>query len=114
MVTITGTVKGAGFDTGGLRLFSQTGTDDLGGGDIAAVAVDHRAHFGFGGGGAHENAVTGSGNDAGVDVEVGAVHRQTIHLLQLDAGAGGTGTAQAVFLFVDHFSEPRFTSSWFP
>ena len=114
MVTITGTVESAGFDTGSLRLLSQTGADDLGSGDVAAVAVDHGANFSFSRGGAHENAVAGSGNDAGVDVQVGAVHRKTIHLLQLDAGAGRTGTAQAVFLFVNHFSEPRFTSSWFP
>ena len=47
----------------------------------------------------------------------GETHRynpKTIHLLQLDAGASSTGAAQAVFLFVNHFSEPRFTSSWFP
>ena len=114
VVTITGTVESAGFDSGSLRLLSQTGADDLSSGDIAAVAVDHGTNFSFSRGGAHQNAIAGSRNDAGIDVQVGAVHRKTIHLLQLDAGASSTGAAQAVFLFVNHFSEPRFTSSWFP
>ena len=42
MVTVAGTVKGAGFDTGGLRLFGKTGTNDLGSGNVAAAARDAR------------------------------------------------------------------------
>ena len=68
MVTITGTVESAGFDSGSLRLLSQTGADDLSSGDIAAVAVDHGTNFSFSRGGAHQNAIAGSRNDAGTDV----------------------------------------------
>ena len=105
MVTITGTVKSAGFDTSGLCLLCQTGADNLRSSDVAArlaISSELGADFGFERGSRNEHAVALGSDDGGVNVQVGAVHRQTIDLLQLDAGASGTGAAQTVFLLVDH------------
>lgn len=67
-----------------------------------AISSELGADFGFERGSRNENAVALGSDDGGVNVQVGAVHRQTIDLLQLDAGASGTGAAQTVFLLVDH------------
>lgn len=39
MVTVAGTVEGAGFDTGSLGLLGKTSTDQLGGGNVAAAKL---------------------------------------------------------------------------
>ena len=49
MVTVAGTVEGAGFNTGSLGLFGKTRANELGSGNVATAARDVRelsTHFG--------------------------------------------------------------------
>ena len=57
MVTVAGTVEGAGFNTGSLGLFGKTRANELGSGNVATAARDVRelsTHFGFDRGGRNQ------------------------------------------------------------
>ena len=101
-------------DAGGLGLFGDALADHRGGGDVAALARDLRvagealADVGFGGRGAGQHARAVVGDDAGVDVQVRAVHGQARDALQRDAGARLLGAAQALVVLAEHLVSPYF------
>ena len=87
MVTVAGTVEGAGFNTGSLGLFGKTRANELGSGDVATAAGDVRelsTHFGFDRGGRDQRTAVVGRDDAGVNVQVGAMNRQAIDLLNIN------------------------------
>src|SRR5690606_37164890 len=97
-------------DTGGLGLLGDALADDRGSGGVATLArrAQLRAHFLLGRGGRGEHAAAVGRDHVGVDMQVGAVHRQANGTLLGDADARLAGTAQALFFLGQHDRTPYF------
>ncbi len=104
MVRETGAVERHLLDTGGLGPLGDALAHDRRRSGVATLArrAELRAQLLLGGGTAGEHLGAIVGNDAGVDVEVGAVHREARHVLLDDAHARLTGAAQSLVFLVQH------------
>mmetsp|Transcript_23374 Transcript_23374/g.55594 ORF Transcript_23374/g.55594 Transcript_23374/m.55594 type:complete len:232 (-) Transcript_23374:4076-4771(-) len=94
-------------DASCLGLLGDQLADQRGRSDVATVA-DLLAHRFLGGRGSGQHLVAVFRQDLGVDVKVGAEHRQTGHTLQGDASAGLARTTQALFFLGHHGAAPYF------
>ena len=110
MVRKTSAIKRHFFNASSLCFFSNTLADGLGCSGVAtlACATQGLTHFDLGGRSTGQHLRAVARNHAGVNMQIGAIHRQACHTLRRDADTRLTGTAKTLLFFGQHTAAPYF------